>query len=136
MELLALGRAREALPELDAAAEGFTRAGDRLYAAKCQGFQAQAYQQLGRWVEALDVLTRARQTLEELDASIEAVRLQLAMAETYLAVGLWTEARHEATEAVERTTAGGLVHDAGVGLLPAGVGGARCRSVRIRRAPH
>ena len=114
VELLALGRAREALSELDAAVAGFTRAGDRLYAAKCQGFQAQAYQQLGRWVEALDVLTRARRTLEELDASTEAVRLQLAMAETYLAVGLWTEARHEATEAMERTQAGGLAHDTGV----------------------
>ncbi len=114
VELLALGRSREALPELDAAVEGFTRAGDRLYAAKCQGFQAHAYSQLGQWVEALDVLSRARRTLEELNASIEAVRLQLAMAETYLAVGLWTEARSEAAEAVERTTAGGLVHDAGV----------------------
>ena len=114
VELLALGRAREALLELDAAVAGFTRAGDRIYAAKCQGFQAQAHELLGRWVEALDVLSRARRTLEELDASTEALRLQLAMAEIYLTVGLWTEARHEATEAVERTIAGGLVHDAGV----------------------
>ena len=130
VELLALGRAREALLELDAAVAGFTRAGDRIYAAKCQGFQAQAHELLGRWVEALDVLSRARRTLEELDASTEAVRLQLAMAEIYLTVGLWTEARHEATEAVERTIAGGLVHDAGVAcyLLGSAELGARCAS--------
>ena len=60
----------------------------------------------------------------------EAVRLQLAMAEIYLTVGLWTEARHEATEAVERTIAGGLVHDAGVAcyLLGSAELGARCAS--------
>lgn len=112
VELLALGRAREAQADLRAAVDGFLAAGDRLFAAKCQGFLGQAHQQLGELFEALDVLSRARATLTELGATAEAVRLQLAIAETYLAIGGWPEARHEAAEAAAVTTGAGMRHDA------------------------
>ena len=101
IELLALGRARDALGDLSAATAAFAAAGDRMFAAKCQGHLAQAHQQLGEVVEALAVLEDARATLIELGATVEASRLRLAIADTYLAIGLWPEAEHEAAVAAE-----------------------------------
>ena len=114
IELLALGRARDALGDLSAATAAFAAAGDRMFAAKCQGHLAQAHQQLGEVVEALAVLEDARATLVELGATVEASRLRLAIADTYLAIGLWPEAEHEAAVAAEALHQAGMTHDAAV----------------------
>ncbi len=109
--LLALGRPRDALEVLRAAAEIFTEAGDRLWAAKCAGVIARAHQQLGELVAALRVLEPARVTLDHLAAHAEAARIQLATADVYLAAGLFSEARMAAAAAAGRTAAQGMVHD-------------------------
>ncbi|HEY5821779.1 MAG TPA: CHAT domain-containing protein [Propionibacteriaceae bacterium] len=111
VELLALGRPREALVDLQAAVVGFSAAGDRLFAAKCQGDTAMAHQQLGELMESLTLLEPARRTLDELGAHAEADRLQLALAETYLAVGMLPEARAAAQASAERTGRAGMTHD-------------------------
>ncbi len=112
VELLELGRAREALTVLRAAGVALTEQGDRLWGAKCAGDIAQAHRQLGQLFDALRALEPARVTLDQLGAQAEAARLQIAIAETYLALGLFTEASVEATEAADRTTAAGMAHDA------------------------
>ncbi len=111
IELIALGRGREALTVLGAAAAGFERSGDRLWSAKCLGHAAQAHQQLGELLTALQTLGAARETLQQLGAEVEGARLQLAAADLYLAIGLTQEAKTEAAEAIGRTTAAGLRHD-------------------------
>ncbi len=111
IELITLGRGREALEVLGAAAEVFERSGDRLWSAKCLGHVAQAHQQLGELLAALQAIGPARDTLHQLGAEVEATRLQLAAADLYLSIGLTQEARTEATEAVARTTSAGLRHD-------------------------
>ncbi len=111
IELITLGRGREALEVLGAAAEVFEGSGDRLWSAKCLGHVAQAHQQLGELLAALQALGPARDTLHQLGAEVEAARLQLAAADLYLSIGLTQEARTEATEAVDRTTSAGLRHD-------------------------
>ena len=115
--LLALGRPRDALEVLRAAADIFTDTGDRLWAAKCAGVMARAHQQLGELVDALRVLEPARVTLDQLAAHAEAARIQLATADVYLAAGLFTEARSAAAAAAERTLAQGMVHDNAVATL-------------------
>lgn len=112
--LLALGRPRDALRALSGAADIFTEAGDRLWAAACAGFIARAHQQLGELVDALRVLESARATLDQLAAHAEAARIQLVTAEVYLASGMFGEARDAAAAAAERTAAQGMVHDQAV----------------------
>jgi tetratricopeptide (TPR) repeat protein len=112
IELLQLGRAREARDVLLSASDMFAAAGDRLWTAKCAGSIGQAQLQLGELVDALQVLEPARTTLDELGAGPEAARVQLAIAEVYLAAGLCREAHAEAAEAAERTSAAGMRHDA------------------------
>ena len=109
--LLALGRPRDALRVLSAAADIFTEAGDRLWAAACAGFIARAHKQLGELVDALQVLEPARATLDQLAVHAEAARIQLVTAEVYLAAGLFGEARAAAAAAAGRTAAQGMVHD-------------------------
>ncbi len=109
--LLALGRPRKAMQVLRRAARTFAGSGDRLWAAKCDGYVAQAHQQLGELVAALALLQRSRATLDELGAHAEAARSQLAAAGLYLAVGLLAEARDEAVGAVASTATHGLRHD-------------------------
>jgi tetratricopeptide (TPR) repeat protein len=109
--LIALGRPREALQVLGAAADIFAEAGDRLWASTCAGIIARAHQQLGELVDALRVLEPARATLDQLGVHAEAARIQLATAELYLAAGLFSEARTAATLAAERTLDQGMVHD-------------------------
>jgi tetratricopeptide (TPR) repeat protein len=121
VELLELGRAAEALTVLRAAAGAFTAAHDRLWSAKCNGFVAQALQQLGRLVDALRVAEPARATLDELEAEAEAVRLQIATAGIYLSAGLSGEARGEARIAARRADGGGMRHDAAAAHLLIGL---------------
>ena len=109
--LLALGRPRDALQVLNAAADLFAEAGDRLWAAKCAGNIASAHQQLGELVDALRVLEPARATLDQLAVHAEAARIQLATADIYLAAGLFSEAGAAAAAAAQRTLAQGMVHD-------------------------
>jgi CHAT domain-containing protein len=109
--LLALGRPRDALQVLGAAAALFAEAGDRLWAATCAGHIASAHQQLGALVDALRVLEPARVTLDQLGAHAEAARIQLTTAEVYLAAGLFSEAGTAAQAAARRTQAQGMVHD-------------------------
>ena len=111
VELLALGRPREALQALSRAGELFLAAGDRLFAAQCQGDRAQAHRQLGELVDALRLLEPARRTLEELGAAAEAARLQIALAETYLSLGLPEEASAAASAAATATATAGMTHD-------------------------
>ncbi len=111
VEMLALGRPRQALEDLRQANQTFLAAGDRLFAAQCQGDMASAHRALGQFGEALALLEPARRTLAELGAQAEADRIQLALAETYLAVGLVSEARSAAEESAERTERAGLAHD-------------------------
>lgn len=114
VELLEVGRAREALEVLQTAAAALAEQGDRLWGAKCAGDIAQAHQQLGQLFDALQVLEPARVTLDELDAQAEAARLQIAIAETYLALGLFTEASAEAAAAADRTISAGMTHDTAI----------------------
>ena len=115
--LLALGRPRDALGVLRAAAGIFTEAGDRLWAAKCAGVIAQAHQQLGELVAALLALEPARVTLDQLGVHAEAARIQLATADVYLAAGLFSEARTAATAAADHTSAQGMMHDHAVAVF-------------------
>ncbi len=112
IELLELGRGREALEVLLDAADRFERADDRLWAAKCLGHVAQAHQQLGELLAALDAIKVARPRLDELGAEAESVRLQVAAAELSLTIGLVDEALAEATEGAARASAAGMTHDA------------------------
>jgi CHAT domain-containing protein/tetratricopeptide (TPR) repeat protein len=111
IELLGLGRAREALEVFAAAAEMFEQSGDRLWAAKCRGDLARAHRHLGQYSDALRVLAQARSTLEELGATAELARLQLALATTYLEIGVYDAAAAEAAAASELTRAAGMLHD-------------------------
>ncbi len=117
IELLELGRAREALADLEAAAASFAAAGDRLWAAKCGTHVARAHRQLGELAQALRVLESARTTLDELGADAEAARVTLAVAETYLTAGMFDEAGAAAASAQERTSRSGLVHDAALAVF-------------------
>ncbi len=112
IELVELGRGREALAVLLDAATRFERNGDRLWAAKCRGHVAQAHRQLGELLAALEAIAAARPTLDELGAETESVRLQVAAAELSLTIGLVDEAAVAATEAADRATAAGMTHDA------------------------
>ena len=111
VELLRLGRAREARAVLGVAAEAFAAAGDRLWSAKCFAYLAQAHQQLGELVQALRALESTRVTMDELGADAEAARTRLAIAAAYLEVGLPAEARAEAEAAAEITIAAGMRRD-------------------------
>jgi tetratricopeptide (TPR) repeat protein len=111
IELLALGRARQALTALLRAEQSFAAVGDRLWAAKCAGFCAQAYAQLGQLGDALRVLRPARETLQALGADAEAARLQLDIAAVYLAAGLYAEAKEEAATVGQQMARAGMTHD-------------------------
>ncbi len=111
LELLRLGRAREARAVLGAAAAAFDGAGDRLWSAKCLAYLAQAHQQLGELVQALRALESTRVVMDELGAQAEAARARLAIAGAYLEVGLPSEARVQAEVAAELTTAAGMRRD-------------------------
>ncbi len=114
VELLALGRPREALQDLARAADIFSTAGDRLFAAQCAGDTAQAHRQLGELTEALRLLEPARIVLDELGAVAEATRLQLALADTCLALGMFAEARDHALATMSTSDESGMSHDAGL----------------------
>ena len=115
--LLALGRPRDALQVLKAAAGIFTEGGDRLWAAKVAGIIARAHQQLGELVDALKALEPASETLGQLGAHAEAARIQVTTAEVYLAAGLFAEARTAAAAAAGQTRAQGMMHDSAVATL-------------------
>ena len=112
IELLELGRAREALGDFQAAEAQLREHGDRFWEATAKGYQARAHQQLGEFSAALTALAQARETFAELGVYTEANRLQLASAETYLAIGLWDEARFEASEAAGHAESAEMSHDA------------------------
>ncbi len=109
--LLALGQPREALGPLRSASALFTESGDPLWEAKCNGYIAQAHQQLGELLDALRMLHRSQVTLHELGADAELARNRLATAGVYLTAGLHPEARAEAEAAAAATAALGLRHD-------------------------
>lgn len=111
IELLQLGRAREAVADLSAAAETLTVSGDRLFVALTLSHRARAHQQLGDFSQALTVLAAAREIFAGLGETAESNRLQLSRAETYLAIGLWAEAGFEANEAVVSTERAQMTHD-------------------------
>ncbi|HEV2869909.1 MAG TPA: CHAT domain-containing protein, partial [Actinomycetota bacterium] len=111
IELLALGRARQALTALSSAERSFAAAGDRLWAAKCAGYSAQAHAQLGQLGDALRVLRPAWETLTSLGAGAEAARLQLDMAAVYLAAGLAGEAYEEAAAVGQQMARADMTHD-------------------------
>lgn len=111
LELLRLGRAREARDALAVAGDTLAQAGDRLWSAKVRGWLAQAHQQLGELVAALRALESTRATMDELGADAESARARLAIAGLYLEVGLFSDARSEATAAAALTTAAGMRHD-------------------------
>ncbi|WP_323791757.1 CHAT domain-containing protein [Nocardioides sp.] len=113
IELLALGRAREAVECLASARAAFEADGDRLWAAKCAVNLAEAFHQLGSLVEALTVLEESRTTLAELGAHAEEVRAGLETGRAYLAAGLYAEARSACVEAALRADEHDLRHDAG-----------------------
>ena len=121
VELLALGRPREAMADLRVACEVFLAADDQVFAAQCQGDLAAAHRQLGEFTEALTVLERARRALDELGADAEADRLRLALAETYLALSLFPEARAAAQESADWTAQAGMIHDHGHAQLVLGL---------------
>ena len=99
--------------------ETFAEDGDRLWAAKCDGYVAQAHQQLGELVARIRLLHRSRAVLDELGAHAEAARTQLALAGVYLTAGLLAEARDEAAGAVASTARQGLRHDNAVAQFTA-----------------
>lgn len=113
IELLELGRAREALADFQAAEVKLREHGDRFWQATAKGYQARAHQQLGELSPALTALAQARVTFSELGVYTETNRLRLASAETYLAIGLWDEARFEAIEAATHAESAEMSHDAG-----------------------
>ncbi len=117
IELLALGRPRQACQSLHLARESFAAAGDRLWSAKCAANLADALQQLGDLVEALRVLHEARTELAALGASAEEARVLLQIARTYLAAGLFAESASSSAEAARRATASGMLHDAAFARL-------------------
>ena len=121
VELLALGRPREAMADLLAANEVFLAADDLVFAAQCQGDLATAHRQLGEFSVALAILEQARRSLDELGAHAEADRLRLALAETYLALSLFPEARAAAAESADWTAKAGMVHDHGHAQLLLGL---------------
>ena len=112
IELLALGRARQARRTLQLARDSFAGAGDRLWSAKCAAHLADALQQLGELVEALRVLDEARAELAALGASAEETRVLQQIGRTYLAAGLFPESASASAEAVRRATASDMLHDA------------------------
>ena len=121
VELLALGRPREAMADLLAANEVFVAADDLVFAAQCQGDLATAHRQLGEFSQALAIMEQARRSLDELGAYAEADRLRLSLAETYLGLSLFPEARAAAEESAEWTAKAGMVHDHGHAQLVLGL---------------
>ncbi len=111
IELLALGRAREAREALSGARDEFVATGDSLWGAKCEAHLAEAQAQLGDVVSALRLLEGARDALAALGARAESARVHLQLARTYLAAGLWQEAEAAALTAIERTSEAGMTHD-------------------------
>ncbi len=111
IELLALGRAREAQGTLLAAHDDFRESGDRLWAAKCAVHLADAHAQLGELVDALRVLESARSELHDLGASAEEARVHLQLSRVQITAGLFSEAIVAANEAIRRTSAAGMAHD-------------------------
>ncbi len=117
VELLALGRPREAMLELRQAEATFEASGDRLFAAQCRGDIAQAHRQLGELADALRLLESARVILHDLGAVPEEIRLQASLAETCLALGVFGDARDHATAALTNAERTGMLHDAGLARL-------------------
>ena len=111
VDLLALGRAREALLAFSQAVDAFEEKGDKLWAAKCSGDVARAHYLLGEFAPALRALARARETIADLDAPAEEARLQLAEAAVYLDLGLMPEADAAAAGAAAVTSRAGMLHD-------------------------
>ncbi len=121
IEMLALGRAREAGEILRQSHDAFSQAGDRLWTAKCAAHLADAYRQVGRLVDALALLGPAHRVLAELGAAAEEGRVHLAEANVCLAAGLTAEAVRSATIAGERARSAGMDHDAAFALFTRGL---------------
>lgn len=117
IELIALGRPREAKRALRSAQQTFASAGDRLWAAKCGVHLAEAEQLLGELVDALRVLEAAREELVALGAGAEEARAQLQIGRAYLAAGMNAEARAAAEAAARQAAESGMRHDAGFARL-------------------
>ncbi len=115
VELVALGRLREALSDLLHAEEMFNASGDVLFSAQCRGEAAKVHCQLGEFAQALELLEQARQSLDHLGATVEADRMQLNLATTYVEARLWVEAKTAAIAAVTSATRSGRAHDAAMG---------------------
>ncbi len=117
IELLALGRAREALVAMSSAEREFRAAGDSLWAAKCATHLAEAHQQLGDIVVALRTLEAARHELVTLGATAEEARVHLQLSRVQLEAGLLPEAAESARQAVRLSEQAGMAHDAAFGRL-------------------
>ena len=111
VELLALGRADEALERLATAAAVFEATDDRLWQGKCAGHRAEALSALGRFLEALSEFQRGREILTAHGANTEAWRLGLGTATTLLALGLVDEAVTVLVQIEPRLREAGLHHD-------------------------
>jgi tetratricopeptide (TPR) repeat protein len=111
VELVELGRAREALDVLRISARQFDSDGDLLWYGKCLGHQAVAHLMLGSFVEALSLLEQARGCLDGLGARAESSRLTAALAEVAVSLSIHAEAHDLATQAVVMFHEAGMVHD-------------------------
>ena len=117
IELLALGRAREAEVVLVSSEEEFRAEGDRLWAAKCAAHLADAHRQAGAVVAALRSLDRARAELEELGAGAEVARVQVQLGRAQLEAGMVPEAVESSQQALLLCERSALAHDAAFARL-------------------
>ena len=117
IELLALGRARDALDALLRSEQEFRDGGDPLWAAKCSVHVADAHRQLGDVVPALAALHRAGPELLELGAVAEEARVHLQLGRVYLEAGLLPEATDSARRARALFESAAMSHDAAFARL-------------------
>ncbi len=117
IELLALGRAREALVAMSSAEREFRTGGDSLWAAKCATHLAEAHQQLGDIVVALRTLEAAGRELVALGATAEEARVHLQLSRVQLEAGLLPEAVESARQAIRLAEQAAMAHDAAFGRL-------------------
>ena len=117
IELLALGRARDAVDALRRSEEEFRDGGDRLWAAKCSVHVADAHRQLGDVVPALAALHQAGAELLELGAVAEEARVHLQLGRVYLEAGLLPEATDSARRARALFESAAMSHDAAFARL-------------------
>ena len=117
IELLALGRARDALAALLRSEQEFRDGVDPLWAAKCSAHVADAHRQLGDVVPALAALHRAGAELLALGAVAEEARVHLQLGRVYLEAGLVPEAIDSARRARALFESAAMSHDAAFARL-------------------